>query len=181
MEKDNLDSQKRVRWILEAGAVRRCHTLPHQGVYDVSQHSWNALALLYVLHPDPSRELIWALAFHDVGERFFGDQPAQVGWADKSLRSLQKQAERKALACLDVNPKLTALEAEWLDNLDRLELMLWCDQQIAFGNQHVSKCRKGLYDWFAGNLNLVPEVAIFLQKYQGWQRGDEAFSQKDDS
>lgn len=41
----------------EAGTVRRCHIVPHQGQYNIAQHSYGAVSLLLLLHPHPSLKI----------------------------------------------------------------------------------------------------------------------------
>ena len=161
------------RALREAGHVRRCHTLPHHGYYDVAQHSWQALALLLHLHPDPSRNLIWALAFHDAAERFFGDQPAQAGWSDPELRKLQKAAEARAQTALGLQFDLAPEEVLWLEALDKLELLLWCGDQEALGNRHVKNCADLLRQWTHEHWAELPKpVQDFISVYT-WKRGHE--------
>lgn len=163
----------KIRSLREAGHVRRCHTLPHHGHYDVAQHSWQAISLLYHLHPDPSRNLIWALLFHDAAERFFGDQPAQAGWSDAELRKRQKEAEARALEKLGVNFTLTPEETNWLEALDKLELLLWCDDQEALGNRHVKNCADLLRKWNREHWGELPKpVQDFISTFT-WERGNE--------
>jgi 5'-deoxynucleotidase YfbR-like HD superfamily hydrolase len=163
----------KIRSLREAGHVRRCHTLPHHGSYDVAQHSWQAVALLFHLHPDPTRDLIWALLFHDAAERFYGDQPAQAGWADPELRKRQKEAEAKALTTMGLAFELNPSDKQWLEALDKLELLLWCDDQEALGNRHVKNCADLLRNWFRAEWDDLPKpVQNFFSTFQ-WERGNE--------
>lgn len=161
----------KIQALREAGQVRRCHTLPHHGCYDVAQHSWNALGLLFYLHPSPSRALIFALLFHDAAERFCGDQPAQVGWARPELRKMQKAFEASVLQKMGLDFPLDPDELLWLDALDKLELLLWCHDQEALGNRNVENCRKLLLNWFRENMIPGP-IHDFIHTYQ-WERCNE--------
>lgn len=168
-----LSIQDLARTFREAGNVARCHTLPHHGNYSVASHSWHALALLFLLHPQPSHALIWSLAFHDVAERFFGDQPTQAGWANPALREAQKEAEATALRKLGATFPLTADDEQWLSCLDKLELLLWCEDQMALGNKHVENCAGLVRGWFRTHWEKVPApIASFISTFI-WRRGSE--------
>ena len=65
-----------VRAARESVAVRRAHIMYTARHYDIAQHCYNMAAMLMLLHPNPSAELIKAVLFHDVAERWTGDMPA---------------------------------------------------------------------------------------------------------
>ena len=71
---------RRVLAAREGGNVLRCHTVPHHGQYSVGKHSYDALSLLLLLHPNPSMNLVKATLWHDCAERFVGDMPAPAKW-----------------------------------------------------------------------------------------------------
>ena len=116
-------------YLLEAGNVERCHTTPHHGSYTVASHSWRMLTLLFKLHPSPGVDLIKAVQFHDVGERVYGDVPAYCN----DHGELEQHIRRKVF----VDVSLDKEDQQWLYCLDKLELFLWCRDQIAMGNRNV--------------------------------------------
>lgn len=130
---NNLD---RVRAFREAGAVSRCHALDHSTRHNIAQHSYGALTLLLVLHPEPSLELVKTLLWHDAAERWLGDLPATAKWGNRELKSAYEEAERRVLKALWVFPKLLApAEQDWVKACDTLDLWFWCREQQALGNQ----------------------------------------------
>lgn len=158
----------------EAGFVKRCHNSRTLGSeYNIAEHSWQVLALLYRLHPEPSRNLIWALAFHDCAERYLGDQPASVGWFNGGLRAAQQKAEDEVLTRLGVGFDLSPEEEAWLKALDRLELLMWTEDQLAFGNHHVSNINRTVREWFRDVWREIPKpVQDFISTYE-WRRTSE--------
>ncbi len=168
-----MNQQDRMRATREAGKVLRCHNVPHHGTYSVAEHSWQAVMLMVQLHPDPSRNLLIAMACHDVAERFYGDQPVPVGWAKPEIRRLQKEAEAEALTILDLSPKLNHEEEHWLNVIDKLELLLWTLDQDAMGNLHCCNVEKGMRDWFRSHLDTLPKTVQDFMSQHEWKRGDE--------
>lgn len=128
-----------VQMIREAGHVRRCHALVTIGDhYNVAYHSWNATALLLLLNPNPSMNLVKATMFHDIGERYAGDVPAPVKWDYPLFRKVYNELERTiTTAMLGEELQLTEDEANWLAAVDALEFFLYCKDQQNLGNQHI--------------------------------------------
>ena len=107
----------------EGGMVRRCHSAPYViGTQDNAQHTFNMLILAYGLHPNPSPELIKAITFHDLHERYAGDLPATAKRMNPRLRT-----EYEAV-CKSIDLKIGTTvaivrpdEQRWLKALDGLE------------------------------------------------------------
>jgi len=132
----------RVTATREAGDVRRCHIVPHHGQYNVAQHSYGAMSLLLLLHPNPSLDLIKAVQWHDCAERWLGDIPAPAKWTSSELGRVYEQAEEKVLKVLGLLPSLGREETNWLKAVDTLDLWLWCREEEAMGNETVSAMRR---------------------------------------
>lgn len=126
----------------EGGAVRRCHIVPHHGQYNVAQHTYGAVSLLLLLHPEPSVDLIKAVQWHDVGERWLGDMPAPAKWENPALGEVYEAAEEEILDRLGLMPDLTEEDRRWLKAVDTLELWLWCREEEALGNERVIPMRR---------------------------------------
>lgn len=126
----------------EAGTVRRCHIVPHHGQYNIAQHSYGAVSLLLLLHPAPSVDLIKAVQWHDVGERWLGDMPAPAKWENPELGRIYEAAEERVLRALDLLPDLPEPDLQWLKAVDTLELWLWCREEEALGNSRVTPMRE---------------------------------------
>lgn len=126
----------------EAGTVRRCHIVPHHGQYNIAQHSYGAVSLLLLLHPNPSLTLIKAVQWHDVAERWLGDIPAPAKWTHTELGEAYERAEEELLKRLGLFGELTDLEVAWLKAVDTLELWLWCREEEALGNTAVTPMRR---------------------------------------
>jgi 5'-deoxynucleotidase YfbR-like HD superfamily hydrolase len=169
-----MDPQEVIRIIREAGHVKRCHTLPHHGSYNIAEHSWQAAMLLLHLHPNPSLDLVKAVMFHDVAERYCGDMPAPTKWAHPKLAEAQEDAEVAVLTKLGLlNYPLSLNDLAWLSAVDKLELLLWAYDQEALGNLHVMPCLRALRTWFNNGNNLTPpEVLRFVESYS-WKRNND--------
>ena len=126
----------------EAGTVRRCHIVPHHGQYNIAQHSYGAVSLVLLLHPNPSLELIKAVQWHDVAERWLGDVPAPAKWSNPELGAAYEEAEERVLKRLGLFAQLTKEEVAWLKAVDTLELWLWCREEEALGNAAVTPMRR---------------------------------------
>lgn len=126
-----------IRATREAGTVRRCHIVPHHGQYNIAQHSYGAVSLLLLLHPDPSLNLIKAVQWHDVGERWLGDMPAPAKFCNPELGAIYEATEEQLLKSLQLLPELTEEETSWLKAVDTLELLLWCREESSLGNKTV--------------------------------------------
>lgn len=133
---------RRVLAAREGGNVLRCHTVPHHGQYSVGKHSYDALSLLLLLHPNPSMNLVKATLWHDCAERFVGDIPAPAKWTNSELGKVYEEAERRVLATLGLLPCLLPDEEDWLKAVDTLELWLWCREEEALGNEAVTAMRR---------------------------------------
>lgn len=130
----------------EAGAVRRCHIIPHHGQYNIAQHSYGALSLLLLLHPGPSLALIKAVQWHDVGERWLGDMPAPAKYSNPELGRVYEEAEQAILETLELAQVLTEEETQWLKAVDTLDLWLWCWEEHRLGNKRVQQMFQVCFD-----------------------------------
>ncbi len=137
-EKDPMEEHYlRIRTIREGNAVKRCHTVPCFGEYNVGMHSANALSLLLVFNPDASPALMKAVLWHDIAERFLGDLPATAKTNFSDLRIAYEAAEKRIEKLLKLDQQLTKYEIIWLKAVDALELWIWCQEQLYMGNQFV--------------------------------------------
>lgn len=116
----------RVQATREAGAVQRFHVARHTRNYDVAQHTFGALNLLLILHPNPSIELVRAVMWHDVAERWTGDIPATAKWMSEELKAGSDRLEARILGHLGLEQKLNEEEERWLKAVDTLDAWLWC-------------------------------------------------------
>ncbi len=123
--------EKQVQATREGGAVQRCHVLRHGRPYDVAQHTFGAVNLLLLLHPNPTIQLVKAVQWHDVVEKWTGDLPApalrNAGVAEAVERLRRDVLCRLGLYAGDsTSMLLTEEEREWVHAVDVLEFWLWC-------------------------------------------------------
>ena len=144
------------------GKVERCHTIPHNGSYNNAAHSWGVAMLMYYIWPEDFPRLAIYCLSHDIGEGWMGDVPAPALWAMGKAREHFDNMEgdlQEAAGC----PREDALLPEDLAKLkacDRLELYIWCREQMAMGNMYVKDCEKALRFYFRDNP--LPEPAMSL-------------------
>jgi len=165
-----LTVSERVLAAREAGNVMRCHVVPHHGEYSVGKHSYDALSLLLILHPNPSPDLMKGILWHDGGERWVGDMPAPAKWYDDRLGQAYESAEDRARRLWELDVKLTPDEIEWLKAVDRIELWLWCHEQRQFGNRHIETFFTHLDRYFKDTMKTMPQPCQDFLRDFSWQR-----------
>lgn len=171
---------ERILAIREGGQTQRCHTMPHHlGPYNVAVHSYNALNLLLLLWPEnelPSFNLVQAVLWHDIAERWTGDTPAPTKWASPELKALLDNLEQLVLDKLgigEVFKQLTREEAHWLTGVDLLELFIWAYEQSHFGNLAAGTMIERILALFEQKQNIIPApIKEFLKEFK-WQRSIE--------
>lgn len=156
----------------EGGQTTRCHTMHYFGHYDVAIHSFNALNLLFVLYPPPdapSLNLIQAILWHDIPERWTGDVPTPAKLANKVLKEEVDNLENevlKALELADVFVNLTPKERDWLRAVDLLELFVWGKEQEAMGNVMVANMNRQIIRIFESRSETPLPVLIFVRDFE---------------
>lgn len=162
----------------EGGQTQRCHTMQFVGPYNVAIHSYNALILLMLLYDEglPSLNLIKAVLWHDIPERWTGDVPTPTKMADPMLRGLLNILERKVLFTLGIEhlfENLNAKEQDWLDAIDLLELFIWSQEQFESGNKNIQSLINQILKIFATRISKIPEpVKDFVKDFK-WSRSIE--------
>jgi 5'-deoxynucleotidase YfbR-like HD superfamily hydrolase len=172
--------RRAIQW-REGSHVERVHGTPHVGSYTVGQHSYDAAALLLLLHPTVLEDvrstsggrLLLAVLLHDLHERYLGDLygPAKARFRDLAASYEDAAAEVEKDMALPI-PALDPAEREWLKAVDVLELHLFAEDQVSgFGNLHCEQIRKRVAHRLAAS-NPPPEVLEFLARYN-WRRTEE--------
>lgn len=158
------ETLSRVLFFREGGHVERAHTIPKVGSYPVGLHSFNMANLLLLLHPGPSLDLIRAALWHDLHERATGDVPSPTKRFCPELATVESAAQAEFGTGVQLDPS----DRMWLRAVDVLELYLWVQDQLAFGNRHVENVEASVVDWFAKN-EIPEEVRTFLRDFR-WRR-----------
>jgi len=139
---------------MEGMRVKRFHTQSLIERQTVGQHTANMLALAFTLHPDPSYELIRAITFHDVAERFTGDTPHPVKNGTPELRQLLNKIENEAARHFEFDESLSESDSRWMHALDMLECMLAGEHELYMGNQYAHR----ISVWMRGYLLTAPQI-----------------------
>lgn len=123
------------------GRVERCHSIPHQGSYSNAAHSWGVAMLMWYLFPEDFPRLAVHCISHDVPEGWVGDVPAPALRWTKNVRGELAELERMLADDLGLpyEGDLAPEDHAKLKACDRLELYLWCCEQLALGNVYASE------------------------------------------
>lgn len=171
-----------VRAFREAGQVQRCHVSGMANGYDVARHSFNAVSLMQLLNPGCSKELLLAMLWHDVPERWLGDVPSPALRAyGEGVRAAYRNMETRLYDALGIPYHLTREEFHdaphadqlssrdewWLRAVDKLELLLWCREQLANGVQAFRSYTDNIDQWFMDNSQNIPSVAFAFWRAVG--------------
>jgi len=161
---------ERIQEMRAASRVERCHTTPHCGSYTVGQHSYDMANLLLVLHPNPSMKLLKAVLWHDLHERWIGDVPTTTKCADPEIRHRLKILEQRCNEFIGIDIALTPGEYWWLKAVDRIDLWLWCEEQIQMGNREALTIKMDVASSFG---NMPEECRKFVDEYKWEVRNDD--------
>jgi len=175
-----LTNVERVLAAREAGNVRRCHTIPHQGEYTVGKHSFDALSLLFILHPNPSVSLIRALLWHDCGERWTGDIPSPAKHKSERFHDELDALELGTIQEWEFYEGFEGMEDDdyiWLHAIDRLEFWLWCQDQEAFGNRQVTKSKLFTEKMMERDAHMWPKPCLEFYAEFEWNRLPETVNE----
>lgn len=188
----NDEPRIRVLRAREGGAVKRCHTMPWIGHYDVAQHTFNMLTLLDILFWQPaSRSLagvsvedriryltmIRSILWHDAHERWTGDVPYGLRHFDPEVRKNFLKAAASINNKLDLpDPALYADESRWVRSLDQLEFFLSCHDQLNLGNESARCYTQDSKKWLLSEA--VEPVREFVEKFV-WQRTPQSVEDED--
>lgn len=159
-----------VQAIREGGHTERVHTVPHLLDASVAKHSWNMAAMLALLYPEASKNLILAAIFHDVSERWIGDTPAPAKYSiEPDLGHMLHRAESKVERALGImQMTLTPEEKTWLKAIDILEFVMYCSDELAMGNRHIEVSLRNARAILSGDW--VPRaLREFAESYE-WRR-----------
>ena len=139
--KKTIDHIKATR---QGGAVERCHTVPHHGSYNVAQHTINCVCLLYALwqkqyDEEPKHNMVKSMLYHDVVENWIGDIPGGMYKHLAVEEAITPIADKYKYQYKLNTLLLTPEEQEWHYAIDKLELWLWCLDQLQLGNKNITR------------------------------------------
>lgn len=154
-----MNKPQRIMAIREGGWTDRMHTWYKLRRYSVGEHSWSMVTLAHQLFGAAcSRELLLAILYHDVPERWVGDTPYTAKYVlSRALGRELKAAEAKVSAALGIDFVLTPYEEEILHFCDVLEFTLWCREEIAMGNSMLEQKYADGIEVISG-MDIWPEV-----------------------
>lgn len=140
----------------DAGQVKRYHTKRTHRMQTIADHTFGMLMLVKQVDAHCSKGLYNAILHHDLPELFTGDVPGPIKRAHPDLGPLMDSIE-EGLAPLYIETSLVPEEEALLKWADRMELVLWCLEEVKMGNRGCAETvAKGLGWILAGR---VPECA----------------------
>ena len=113
-----------VQNLYEAGRVQRYHANPWMARFGQTDadHQWGCAALLILLNPSATKELIKAAVLHDCGERWAGDLPYPTKIAAPEVAEAHGVIEHYFAKKAGIpSYHISDNEAYWLKFVDRLE------------------------------------------------------------
>jgi hypothetical protein len=130
-----LNDSDRIKVAFVGGHTRRWHAADIVGEERVDSHTWGMLAIIHILHPAPSVELLGAVTFHDSpGEPFSGDIPHGAKVAFPALREADRTIGERAERAIGVHYELDEDDDWWLRFADMAQALLFARRQVAQGN-----------------------------------------------
>jgi len=130
--------KNKLDFIMAGGAVQRFHTMRTIHPQNVAEHSFGVAWLVYLLTGGkPSAALLLAALGHDLAEHVTGDLPAPAKRALGLGPQFAAAEDAAASAAGLLLPPLTDDEAKVLKLADTLELVLYCQRELAMGNSRM--------------------------------------------
>lgn len=124
----------------DAGAVKRYHVKRTHRTQSIAEHTFGMLMLVkqvtegYPEYGGRSLATMYeAVLHHDLPELMTGDVPAPIKRVHPELGPLMDSIEQQ-LVPLYRDPGLTADEGALVKWADRMELVLWCLEEVRMGN-----------------------------------------------
>ena len=168
-----MDKHKRIKAAREGSMVERCHTVRHLGSYTNGQHSFDMLTLALELIPEDelSKDLMKAIIYHDLPERWTGDVPHPMKVASTSLEDVLIWHENEIKESMGWGVVLAPDEHMWLQSLDRLEFYLWTSDQLILGNENVNEIYRRMHKLMCEDRH--PQVVNVAQRYSPDRLSDD--------
>ncbi len=145
-----------IQELRDAGAVKRYHTVPTLRTQNIAEHSWNIACLVLEIDPEASAELLAAAMFHDVGELYTGDIPANFKWEYPLITKNLCEAEDMFRDKMAPAHALSGMERDILKFADTAECVLWCIEEAQMGNRTI----KNVLERALAHLEKLPAPTI---------------------
>lgn len=130
----------------DAADVKRYHTKRTQRTQTLGAHSFNMLMLVQLVDPDCRKQMLLAVAHHDLPELETGDIPAPIKRMHDTLGPLLDSIE-ECLFPLFMDFQLTPDEQLLLKWADTMELVMWCVEEFKLGNYYAKDTAERGMSW----------------------------------
>jgi hypothetical protein len=124
-----------VIFLRDAAAVKRFHTKRTIREDTLARHSFGVMQIIQCVFPECRKELLLAAMHHDLPEYITGDIPAPAKRNSPQLAVILEEME-KGTTPLYQDFGLTPAEEFVLGWADRMELALWCIEEVTMGNRY---------------------------------------------
>jgi 5'-deoxynucleotidase len=137
--------------VWSAGRVKRYHIHHLNSPQSVADHTFGVAAIVSILWPYSSVELLRAAIFHDIAEKFTGDMPGPVKREYPELKKLMDDAERVVMLRMGLikyhEDSLSPEDRKKLKAADYMEALLFCIAEETSGNRHISYAITNCYNY----------------------------------
>jgi 5'-deoxynucleotidase YfbR-like HD superfamily hydrolase len=128
-----------ITFMMRGAWVRRYHTEPRIQEETVGHHSHGVAAILIILYPDASTNLLKAAIVHDLEEKMTGDMPAPAKREMGVRQVFEEYGQRLRRAAGLAIPPLTEMEEVMLKFADCLHGALSSLREMEIGNRYASE------------------------------------------
>lgn len=122
--------------------VRRYHTWPVLRHQTVGEHSHRLALIVMEVYPACSKELLMAVALHDLSEAISGDMPSTFKWRFPEVGKALNESTTKLETDLGLRVPLSEAEAKILKWCDLAELLVFAIDEVWMGNRNCDEIVK---------------------------------------
>lgn len=150
-----------IRSLINAGHVRRAHTLPGSDYQTTGHHSFEVALLVEYIYPDCTKAALLKALTHDSAEALVGDVPGPTKWENPELAAVLAAAELRFEVAHGIDYDLDPIEEMAVKTADLLSLYLYSQHQIHLGNRYFEPFLQRIEVWFMkhpAHLNTFPKA-----------------------
>lgn len=159
------DNIHAIKALINAGFVRRCHTVPCTDPQTTGHHSFEVALLVQYIYPECTKAALLRALTHDSAESWVGDTPGNAKWASAPLTAALQAMEDEYEAKHGIDYDLSLEEGMAVKCADLISLLLYTDHMLAMGNTYFLPFRDRIEKWFLTHPQHVaafPKVKEFL-------------------
>lgn len=158
--------------VFRSGRVRRYHIHELNQPQNVADHSFGVAAMVCVIWPYASAELVKAAIFHDVAEFKTGDMPGPTKREFPQLKEGMDLAEKAEILDMGLikyhEDNLSKEDKKKLKSADYLEAMIFCMKEVYGGNRELEYAVNNCFSYIKeqGLQEVIVIAEILYHKHQ---------------